>query len=97
MQRVGLKVLKNSLSTYVRRAAAGETVQITDRDRVVAELVPPRPHRDGEENPVMAQLIREGLVSPAKTPPHVRMPERLPPIMTFEEMMRDLDDSRSDR
>ena len=42
MRAVGLKVLKNKLSEYVRLAAGGETVLITDRDRVVAEIVPPR-------------------------------------------------------
>ena len=45
MRAVGLKVLKNKLSEYVRLAAEGETVLVTDRDRVVAELVPPRAGR----------------------------------------------------
>src|SRR4030067_1006704 len=47
MRSVGLKVLKNKLSEYVRLAAGGETVLVTDRDRVVAELGPPRPERGG--------------------------------------------------
>ena len=38
MRSVGIKVLKNKLSEYIRLVAAGETVLITDRDRVVAEL-----------------------------------------------------------
>ena len=42
MRAVGLKILKNRLSEYVRLAASGETVLVTDRDRVVAELVPPQ-------------------------------------------------------
>jgi len=42
MCAVGVKVLKNKLSEYVRLAATGETVLVTDRDRVVAELGPPR-------------------------------------------------------
>lgn len=33
--------MKNKLSEYLRLAAAGETVLISDRDRIVAELVPP--------------------------------------------------------
>jgi len=45
MRAVGLKVLKNKLSEYVRLVAGGETVLVTDRDRVVAELVPPREGR----------------------------------------------------
>jgi prevent-host-death family protein len=36
MRTVGLKILKNKLNEYVRLAAAGETVVITDRNRVVA-------------------------------------------------------------
>src|SRR5206468_7483440 len=36
MRTVGLKTLKNKLSEYVRAAASGETVIITDRGRVVA-------------------------------------------------------------
>ena len=32
---VGIKVLKNQLSEYVRLAASGETVLVTDRDRGV--------------------------------------------------------------
>ena len=43
MKAVGVKVLKNKLSEYVRLAESGETVLVTDRDRVVAELGPPRP------------------------------------------------------
>ena len=41
MRSVGLKILKNKLSEYVRLAAGGETVLITDGDRVVAEIVQP--------------------------------------------------------
>ena len=37
--------MKNKLAEYVRIAAAGERVLISDRDRVVAELVPPAPGR----------------------------------------------------
>lgn len=40
MRAVGIKALKNKLSEYVRVAAEGETVLVTDRDRVVAELGP---------------------------------------------------------
>ncbi len=39
MRAVGLKTLKNKLSEYVRLAASGETVLVTDRDRMVAEIV----------------------------------------------------------
>ena len=36
MRSVGLKVLKNKLSAYVRLATRGETILVMDRDRIVA-------------------------------------------------------------
>lgn len=41
MHSVGIKTLKNRLSEFVRAAATGETVLVTDRGQAVAELVPP--------------------------------------------------------
>jgi len=63
---VGLKVLKNRLSEYVRLAAGGETVLVTDRDRVVAELGPPRPGRTPiVADALLADAIRQGWLTPA--------------------------------
>ena len=53
MRAVGIKALKNRLSEYVRVAASGETVLVTDRDRIVAELGPPRETR----SPVLADAV----------------------------------------
>ncbi len=41
METVGIRELKNKLSAYVRKVEAGDVVIVTDRGRVVAELVPP--------------------------------------------------------
>ena len=41
METVGIRELKNRLSSYVRRAEGGDVILVTDRGRVVAELVPP--------------------------------------------------------
>lgn len=69
MRAVGLKVLKNRLSEYVRLAAAGETILISDRERVVAELVPPQAGRsDSLPDALLAQAVRDGLVAPAVAP-----------------------------
>ncbi len=43
MKTVGLRELKNRLGTYMAHVRAGETVTITDRGTVIAELSPPRP------------------------------------------------------
>jgi len=65
-----VKVLKNKLSEYVRLAASGETVLVTDRDRVVAELGPPRtgraPHLADAllAEAVGVALARSGLTDP---------------------------------
>lgn len=40
MKVVGVKELKARLSEYLRMVRAGETVLVTDRDEVVAELRP---------------------------------------------------------
>ena len=40
MEKVGIRELKDKLSLYVRKAEAGDVVLVTDRGRVVAELVP---------------------------------------------------------
>jgi prevent-host-death family protein len=95
MRTVGLKVLKNKLSEYVRIAAAGETVQVTDRNRVVAELVPPRRPRALSSEELEAKGIREGWMTAAEDP-HGPLPRRRP-IMKFADLMRDLDHDREDR
>jgi antitoxin (DNA-binding transcriptional repressor) of toxin-antitoxin stability system len=96
MRAVGLKVLKNKLSEYVRLAANGETVLITDRDRVVAEMTPPRSGR-GEmvADAMLADAVRKGWITPA-THRGVPLPPRKP-IMALDELMRDLDADREDR
>jgi len=42
MKTVGVKRLKARLSEYLRAVKGGETVLVTDRDEVVAELRPAR-------------------------------------------------------
>jgi len=42
MKSVGVKQLKTRLSEYLRLVRNGETVLVTDRDEVVAELRPTR-------------------------------------------------------
>ncbi|MGA8402404.1 MAG: type II toxin-antitoxin system prevent-host-death family antitoxin [Stellaceae bacterium] len=95
MRTVGLKVLKNKLSEYVRIAAAGETVRVTDRNRLVAELVPPRPDRPLSREEFRAKGIKEGWLTPAKDPNGPLPPRR--PIMKFEDLMREIEEDREDR
>jgi antitoxin (DNA-binding transcriptional repressor) of toxin-antitoxin stability system len=41
MKTVGVRELKNRLSEYLRQVRSGESVLVTDRGEVVAELAPP--------------------------------------------------------
>lgn len=96
MRAVGLKVLKNRLSEYVRLAAAGETVLVTDRQRVVAELSPPREGRPSfAPDAVLADAIEKGWLTPAKRDFAATLPRR--PVAPLEELLDDLDAARADR
>jgi prevent-host-death family protein len=94
MRTVGLKILKNKLSEYVRLAAAGETVVITDRGRVVAEIVPPRQH---EHETFVERGAREGWIRPAKKPFQPLPPLEPVPGLTLDQLLADLDRDREDR
>jgi antitoxin (DNA-binding transcriptional repressor) of toxin-antitoxin stability system len=96
MRAVGLKVLKNKLSEYVRLAASGETVLITDRDHVVAELAPPTPGRaDSLRDAELAEAVRQGWLTPP-TSPGRGLPPRQPALSTAR-LRDDLDEDRRDR
>jgi antitoxin (DNA-binding transcriptional repressor) of toxin-antitoxin stability system len=96
MRSVGLKVLKNKLSEYVRLAAGGETVLVTDRDRVVAEIVPPRPGRSPLlADALLAEAVREGWLTPPVLSSGDPPPRK--PVMALRDLMQDLQQDREDR
>ena len=96
MRSVGLKTLKNKLSEYVRLAASGETVLVTDRDRVVAEIGPPHPARSAMlSDALLLDAFRKGWIT---TPVSVgRGPPVRQPVMTIKELLGDLECDRADR
>ena len=96
MRAVGLKVLKNRLSEYVRLAASGETVLVTDRERVVAELVPPREgHRTLASDALLADAVRKGWLTPAAQVPDAAPPRR--PVAPLARLLKELDLDRAER
>jgi antitoxin (DNA-binding transcriptional repressor) of toxin-antitoxin stability system len=96
MRAVGLKVLKNKLSEYVRLAAGGETVLVTDRDRVVAELVAPQAGRGAfVDDALLANAVRQGWLA-APRAPSSEPPPRIP-VARWEELARELADDRRER
>ncbi|HLG08289.1 MAG TPA: type II toxin-antitoxin system prevent-host-death family antitoxin [Gaiellaceae bacterium] len=57
---VGIRELKARLSEYLDRAAAGETIVVTDRGRAKAEI------RPLSADARIEQLVREGRVTPPR-------------------------------
>jgi len=93
MRIVGIKALKNQLGAYVRAAAAGETVLVTDRNRVVAELVPPAAGRSTMPgDALLADAVRQGWVTPPLLPAS-GVPSRRP-VARFDDILGEL---RADR
>jgi antitoxin (DNA-binding transcriptional repressor) of toxin-antitoxin stability system len=96
MRSVGLKVLKNKLAEYVRLAATGETILVTDRDRVVAEPVAPSASRSELlADAMLADAMREGwlrapLLSSGPPPPSL-------PVAPLGEILNELRQDRDGR
>lgn len=96
MKAVGLKVLKNRLSEYVRMAAGGETILVTDRDRVVAELGPPNRGRSpGAADALLAEAVRRGWVTPPQVAREGPPPRR--PVSRLRDILDGLEADRAER
>ena len=64
MRTVGVRELKNRLSEYIRRVRTGESVLVTDRGEVVAEITPPGQGMAGTAVPHgLRALSKRGLVT----------------------------------
>ena len=59
MERIGVRELRQHASRYLERVARGETLEVTDRGRPVARLVPVRMG-------AWADLVSSGRVTPAE-------------------------------
>jgi prevent-host-death family protein len=59
MKRVGIRELRQHASSVLREVAAGESVEVTDRGRAVARIVPVY------EGSRLQQLVAEGRASVA--------------------------------
>lgn len=60
MERIGVRDLRQNASQWLRRVAAGETIEITARGRLVAVLSPPR------ESVGYDRLVAAGRLIPAR-------------------------------
>ena len=95
MRSVGIKLLRNKLSEYIRLASQGETILVTEGDRVVAEIRrPQRGRADKVPDAVLAGAVRNGWI----TPPLIRQPI-MPrqPVARLDEILADLEKARGER
>ena len=96
MRAVGVKALKNRLSEYVRAAAAGETVLVTDRDRVVAELGPPRAGRAEVRSDAAARRGRARGMDRGSSGRRRGAAATAPPVAAWKDLSRELDEDRGE-
>jgi prevent-host-death family protein len=88
MARIGIRELRQNASEYVRRAEKGETIEVTDRGRPVAQLTPlPQPAG------VLERWIAEGKAKRATLdlrdlPPPLALPPGSPSTAQILEDLR---------
>jgi hypothetical protein len=92
LKTVGIKELKNNLSSYLREVRSGATVLISDRNNIVAELHEPysRTNVSGGINPLLLTWAQAGIVS---LPKNEKQPLQPSCISSPEDSARDLLDS----
>ncbi len=96
MRCVGVKTLKNKLSEYLRLVAAGERILVTDRDRVIAEVIPPEQGRSLlSSDAVLAEAVRKGSITPAVLSPG-SPPPRLP-VARIQDILHELEGDRTEK
>ena len=90
-------MLNNRLSEYVRLAASGETVLVTDRDRVVAEIGPPKSTRSPVlADALLAEAVRKGWLTPPLLPV-AGEPQTPEPVAPLRDLLSELESDRSER
>jgi prevent-host-death family protein len=88
MDRIGVRELRQHASRWLARVAAGETIEITDRGRLVAVLSPP------VERTACDRLEAAGRLIPARR--DLRRVRALGPSASARSLSDDLSDLRDD-
>lgn len=92
-KRIGIRELRQHASLYVDLAEKGQTVDITNRGRLVARLVP----AEEAESP-LERLIAAGILQRAEDPGSLLDIEPAPPVPeghpTASEMLQELREDR---
>ena len=84
MERIGVRELRQNASQYLAQvAASGEPIEITDRGRPVARLVP-------IEADEWANMIAAGEITPPESSVDIRDIEPIPGDFNASEILRQL-------
>ena len=91
MTTASISELKANLSRYVNEVRRGGEVQILDRGRPVAKLVPATV---GEDPKALDRLVRRGLIRPGKGDPAevLKEPPLELPVSILDALLEDRDD-----
>jgi prevent-host-death family protein len=90
MLRIGVRELRQHAGRYLERVKAGETIELTERGRLVAVLAPPNPAMTARD-----RLIAQRKLIPAEHP--FELPDRVvlaPGTLSLSEI---LDEQREER
>lgn len=86
METIGVRELRQNASRYLKRVEAGETIEVTDRGRPVARIVPVVPEG-------YARLVAEGRIRKGSglrhLPPPIPLPDGMEPPSLMVSRMRD--------
>ena len=89
--RVGVRELRQNLSVYLDRVKAGETLEVTEHGRPVAQLGP----RPSTALSIVDQMIADGRITPA-TVDHrtIKLPTAIPDPSgrTLSEILQEMRD-----
>jgi len=90
MTRIGIRELRQHTSRYLQLVKAGETIEVTERGKLVALLVAPAPVLASRD-----RLIASGHLIPAKDPLQLPMHWHVSP--TTDSASQELNALREDR
>lgn len=83
MEQIGIRELRQNASRYLNSVKSGHTVEVTERGRLIALLVPPDPARTARE-----RLVAEGRLIPSAEA--LRLPPRVRARRTTESALNDV-------